>query len=160
MIKIIFHEDSDLVDVALATQEYQKIWNEEGQEIISAWENKTGLQFRETFINAIVFEGRGQSHPFCFRASLSSEMKKATLIHEIGHRILYKKIKLPEFSSLENHKNLDLCLYDILTDLYGKDFADVVVETEAKHPLYKEGWDWALSFSEKERRDKFAELLA
>lgn len=160
MIKIIFHEDSDLVDVALATQEYQKIWNEEGQEIISAWENKTGLQFRETFINAIVFEGRGQSHPFCFRANLSSDMKKATLVHEIGHRILYKKIKLPEFSSLENHKNLDLCLYDILKDLYGKDFADVVVETEAKHPLYKEAWDWALLLSEKERRDKFAELLA
>lgn len=159
MIKIIFHEDSDFIDVSFATQEYQVIWDTEGGKIVAAWEQKTGLQFQETFINAIVFEGRGQSHPFCFRASLSSDMKKATLVHEIGHRILYKKVKLPEFSSLENHKNLDLCLYDILVDLYGKNFADGVVEVESKHLLYKEAWGWALSLKEEERRKKFTELL-
>ncbi len=159
MIKITFHPDSDITDVLLATDEYQNIWDIEGEKIVIEWERKTGLQFRETFINAVIFEGRGQSHPFSFRASLSSDMKKATLVHEMGHRILYKKIKLPEFSSLENHKNLDLCLYDTLVDLYGKNFADIVVEIESEHPLYKEAWDWALSFTEEERRKKFSELL-
>ena len=77
----------------------------------------------------------------------------------MGHRILFKKIKLPDFSSLENHKNLDLCLYDIIVDLYGKNFADIVIGVESKHTLYKEAWDWALSFSEEERRKKFSELL-
>lgn len=159
MTKIIFHEDSDSVDVKLAVQEYQKIWDTEGSKIVSAWEGKTGLKFRETFINAIILEGRGQSHPLCFRASLTSDAKKATLVHEMGHRILRKRIKLPEFNSLENHKNLDLCFYDVLTELYGKTFADLTVESESKHALYKDAWDWALSFSKDERQKKFRDLL-
>lgn len=160
MIKITFHEDSDLVSVSLATQEYQKIWDEEGAGIVSAWEQATGLKFQETFINAIIFEGRGQSHPFSLRASLSFDMKKATLVHEVGHRILYKKMRITEASSLENHKHLNLCLYDILALLYGKNFAYTVIENESKHPLYKEAWEWALSFTEEERRKKFLGLLA
>lgn len=160
MVKIIFHEDSDIPDVALATQEYQKIWDTEGGKIVPAWENKTRLKFRETFINAIVLEGRGQSHPLCFRASLTLDAKKATLVHEMGHRILYKRIKAPEFNSLENHKNLNLCLYDILAELYGKAFADLAVEDESKHALYKDAWDWALSFNKEERQQKILDLLS
>ena len=159
MIKITFREDSDLVDVVLATQEYQKIWDEEGEKIVSVWEQKTGLQFRETFINAIIFEGVSHSVPLSLRASYSFDIKKATLVHEMGHRVLYKKVKLPEFSSIEIHKCLNLCLYDVLIELYGKEFADIIVLDESKRPMYKEAWDWARAFNEEERRKKFSELL-
>ena len=159
IMKIIFHADSDLIDVSGSVQGYQNIWDSEGDNIVTAWKSKTGLLFRESFVNAIVFEGRGQSHPLSFRASLSPEMKKATIIHELGHRILYKKIKLPEFSSLENHKHLNLCFYDILIDLDGIEFANRVVEEESKHPLYKEAWGWALSLSKEQRAEKIKELL-
>lgn len=159
MIKIKFYEDSNLVDVSLATEEYQKIWDEEGVKIVSAWEKITGLTFRETFINGVILEGRGQSHPLSLRASLSPEMKKATLVHEMGHRILFKKMKLTVFNKVEVHKRLNLCLYDVLVDLYGKEFSDFVVQNESKVNEYKEAWDWALSFTKEERHERFNELL-
>jgi len=158
-------------DLSLACEEYQNIWDSEGHRIVGAWEKMTDYSFTETFVNAVVhsINSPSTSHPLALRDSLALETKKLTLVHEIGHRILYvprreqfKETKVRQ-NSLENHKLLDLVLYDVYEDLYGKDFTDraVVWDCEKVGGIYKEAWDFALSFRTKDERQKeFKRLMS
>lgn len=166
MLKINFHPDSDLEDFHTGVAEYEKIWKEEGERITTAWTKITGLNFRENFINATVFHCRGYSHPLTLRHTLDLGRKKAVLVHELGHRLLYKLIKMGAQSSLLRHKVLFLALYDVLVDLYGDEFAQETVawdkELDKKfgNNIYSEAWDYALSFSPEERKREFLKSLA
>ena len=86
-------------------------------------------------------------------------IKKAVIIHELGHRILYKRLNI-KVESLEIHKALFLVLYDLYVDLYGEKFAKEIVEWDCSLPRnYKEAWNWALSFDRTERIIEFKKLL-
>jgi hypothetical protein len=173
MLKINFLPDSDLEDISEAIKQYEAIWNSDGEKIVKAWEEATGYLFKETFVNATIWSGRGgHSHPLALTAWRKSiEEKKNHIVHELGHRILlppkrehYKRTKEKRSdSSLENHKILDLVLYDVYELIYGKEFADYCVNHDSKNlpPLYKEAWDFALSFKTKEdRQKKFKEMMS
>ena len=52
-------------------------------------------------------------------------------------------------------------MYDIWESLYGKDFADRMVEVEKKRKGlydYESAWKWALSMSKEERATRFKAL--
>src|SRR5688572_16721249 len=88
-VKINFSPESE--QFAAATKEYQALWQAEGDKIVKALERVSGLKFAETDFGAIVFEGISRSgqpggSPMKMRASYPADTKKATLIHEIGHR--------------------------------------------------------------------------
>lgn len=158
-MKIIFHADSDFDALNEAVREYQQIWKSDGEKIVESWQKHTGFTFRETFINAIIFYGKSHSHPLSLRYNVDSERKKAILIHELGHRILYKRRK-NEGDSLERHKFLFLVLYDILTDLYGEEFTRKTIDLDNQlNELYKDAWEWVLRFSTEERKEKFQEMV-
>ncbi len=171
MLKINFLPDSDLEDVSEAISQYQAIWDSDGEKIVKAWEDVTGYKFKETFINATIWGGRGgHSSPLALTAWRKSiDDKKLHLVHELGHRVLllprreiYKKTRIFD-DSLSNHKVLDLVLYDVYEMVYGKEFRDYAVkqDSEMLPPLYKEAWDFALSFKTKEeRQQKFKEMMA
>lgn len=161
MLQINFRPENDLEDLNKAVQEYQRIWVEDGEKIVSKWEEITGLKFNEIEIDATVANRRGMSHPLTLRCNLETGFKKSDLIHELGHILLYKKIKyLPENPSLERHKVLDLVLYDVLRELYGDEFIASIITRESEYPLYSEAWNWALQFKTKdERQNKFREAL-
>jgi hypothetical protein len=162
MLSITFYPESDLRDYSEGVKEYENIWREDGEKIVKAWKRVTGLTFDETHINALIFEGISHSHPLSLRFDREFERKKSILVHELGHRLLYKKVKGGrEATSLELHKLLFLVLYEVFTDLYGKDFADSAVEWDSNlpRPQYKEAWEWALNFSVEERKRKFQEIL-
>jgi hypothetical protein len=92
------------------------------------------------------------------RASYPPDVKKATLIHELGHRLL---ARIPKTTELDEHRVLFLVLYDIWESLYGKGFADRMVEVEKKRKGlydYESAWKWALSLSKEERATKFKAL--
>ena len=55
--------------------------------------------------------------------------KKATLVHEMGHRLSFL---LPRTAELDDHRLLYLFLYDVWTDLYGRAFADRMVAIERR----------------------------
>lgn len=159
MMKINFHPDSDALDVSHAISEYQRIWSIDGERIVAVWQEVTRLTFKETEINAVVFEaGPSRSHPLSLRASLDYERKKSVLVHEIGHRLLYGRTVQPDFSSLENHKTLFLVLHEVLVRLYGSDFAQAAVAWDRQLPneIYRIAWEWALQLSPTERADTFA----
>jgi hypothetical protein len=145
-----------------ATREYQSLWDSEGARMVEAMESVSGLKFAEKEVRAIVYEGVSFSgfgdRPMKMRASYPPDIKKATLIHELGHRLLSR---LPETREIDAHRALFLVLYDIWTKLYGKDFADKAVEVEKKRKGiydYESAWNWALSLTQEERGSKFKEL--
>ncbi|KPV63354.1 MAG: acetyltransferase [Candidatus Bathyarchaeota archaeon BA1] len=164
MLAIKFYPESDKPEFIQAAQEYQDIWNKEGKRIVDVIEKTSGLKFVEKSINALVFEGRSCSYPLLLRESYPKEVKKAMLIHELCHRLLSGnnvKIEAKDSTkkSLEVHKAINLILYDIWAELYGRSFADRMVEKESKLAIvYRKAWKWALSFNKEDGAKKFLEL--
>jgi len=161
MISISFHPESDILDFSKACKEYENIWESDGRRIIEVWEKLTGLTFKEGKINAIVFKGISHSVPLSLRYDLDFDRKKAILVHELGHRILSNRVTQIENSSLENHKTLFLILFDVLMELYGKDFTNSTIEWDKKLPReeYRLAWEWALSFNDSDRKGEFKKRL-
>lgn len=161
-MKMNFIPDSDRQDFSQAVTEYQEVWMQYQDRIISVWEEVTGLKFKESEINAIVYEGRSQSHPFLLRSNLDIERKATVLVHELGHRIIYKRQTISEINSLENHKTLFLVLYEVFEKTFGTAVADRAVEWDCvtlSPDVYKAAWDWALEFSKETRSEKFKERV-
>jgi len=106
---------------------------DEGSRIVEAMERGSGLTFLENHVNAVVFEGVSQSgagdRPMYLRASYPADVKKATLVHEHGHRLIAQLRNRP--TDLDEHRVLFLFLYDVWESLWGKDFADAQVKIES-----------------------------
>jgi hypothetical protein len=145
---------------APAAGEYRRLWQSEGPRIVAAMEAETGLRFPDSPIDVIVSEGRPMTsydgRTIRLRASYSPAYKKATLVHELGHRLA---LTLPDRGGLDDHRLLYLFLYDVWTDLYGRPFADRMVSIERRiGPSYEAAWDWALAMTREERRARLAQL--
>jgi hypothetical protein len=163
-VHITFVAQSDTF--AAAAREYEEIWAREGDRIIAAMEEASGLTFvypafADTAITAIVFEGVSNSgyrdEPMHLRASYPPDTKKATLIHELGHRLQAGLFRRGE----EEHGPLFLWLYDVWVKLYGQAFADaqVLIEKGRRGP-YPKAWDEALALSAPERAKQWHVLVS
>ena len=81
-----------------------------------------------------------EDKPMHLRASYLPDTKKATLIHELGHRLQSDIFHHDE----DDHKYLFLWLYDVWIKLYGREFADAQVDVERKRGrMYPAAWDFA-----------------
>jgi hypothetical protein len=154
-------QDQTFADAAEA---YRRVWNAEGSTIVDAMERGTGLTFLETHVNAVIFEGVSKSgvgdSPMYLRASYPADVKKATLVHEHGHRLIAQLRTRP--ADLDEHRVLDLFLYDVWESLWGRDLADQQVKFESGlRGLYdyETAWKWALSLSKAERASRFADIV-
>ena len=161
MLKITFIPAND--DFSQAAKAYADIWAKDGKRISESIEKAVAKEFKASIIEGTVFEGISQSNPLKLRASYDDNTKKATLVHELLHRISAEYMfKLPDKNedlSVGLHKQIDLVLYDLWTDLYGRVFADEQVTIESKRtPVYKEAWDWALSLDKHDRQEFFERL--
>lgn len=163
MIKLTFSSNPKDQDLTIAANEYQSIWDKDGQKIISIMEATSGLIFSPQEISVIVYEGISQSGtgnlPMKLRASYPLEVKKGTLVHELGHRLIGQLTKRP--SDLDEHQILFLILYDIWIALYGKDFADNMIETEKLRKGYydyAQAWKQALTLTKEDRMARFESI--
>src|SRR5262245_47694115 len=126
-------EDTKVTDAA---GEYRRLWADEGDAIIEGLERASGLKFLERDVKAIIFEGASSSGfgatPMRLRASYPADVKKATLAHELGHRMNTQLRTRPP--DVDEHRLLFLYLYDVWESLGGKVIADrqVVVESGRK----------------------------
>lgn len=140
----------------------------DGEKIINKWEKITGLKFIETEINAIVADLKSCSHPLTLRYNNDLDIKKSTLVHELGHRILYKrKSSTTNKTTLERHKFLFLVLYDVFIELYGKEFTNKIIAWDSQlgkgkgQSIYEDSWNWALQYKTKNERQKiFKDILS
>jgi hypothetical protein len=157
-LRISFTPQSDSFAAAAAT--YDSLWRAEGPRITSTMQAITGLTFESQPVEAIVYEGISQSGfraiPMRLRASYPVETKKATLIHELGHRLESGLFPASE----DDHPALFLWLYDAWTALYGQAFADAQVAVERRRGgVYPAAWDAALAMTPAERASKFREIV-
>src|SRR5438270_11222650 len=158
-LRIEFQPESD--QFAQAAREYQEIWRDEGARIAAAMEAGSGLQFEDRVVKAMVLEISSSSgyreKPMQLRASYPPDTKKATLIHELGHRLESDLFHHDE----DDHPFLFLWVYDVWVTLYGREFADSQVAVERQRGrMYPAAWDFALSFTADQRAAKWKETVA
>ena len=132
--------------------------------MVAAMERASGLsfvypQFADTNILANVLERTSNSgyreSAMTLRASYPPDTKRATLMHELGHRLMAGLFRRGE----EEHEYLFLWLYDAWTLLYGRAFADAQVAIEKpRNERYVITWNAALARDSTARARRWAEL--
>ena len=158
-VRITFTAESPQFEVAAG--EYAELWAREGERIVNAMESVSGLKFDGDEVKAIVFEGVSESgfrdRPMRLRASYPPDTKKATLIHELGHRL--ESNLFPQ--SEDDHPYLFLWTYDVWVKLYGRQFADDQVAVEkARGRIYPAAWEAAMALTAEQRASKWREAVA
>ena len=163
-VNMTFTAQDETPAFATAAEAYRRLWSDEGSRIVEAMERGTGLTFRETQVKAVIFEGPSRSgigdSPMYLRASYPDDVKKSTLVHEHGHRLIVQLRNRP--SDLDEHRVLFLFLYDVWESLWGRGFADAQVRIESGRTGlydYESAWRWALSISKNERASRFAAIV-
>ncbi len=148
---------------AAATQEYRDIWAAEGPRIVAAMEGATGLRFEPGPIRAVIYEGPSFSgfgdRPMQLRASYPPATKRATLVHELGHRLMGKLVP----ANVDHHSIIFLFVYDAWVALWGQSFADeqVTIERARTGSLanYDKLWTEALAIPAPERARRFKQFV-
>ena len=150
---------------ARAVREYEQLWATEGPRIVEAMERISGLHFvsptyADTAIVANVLERASESgfraSPMVMRASYPLDTKRATLIHELGHRLQSGLFRREE----ESHAPLFLWIHDVWVELYGREFADAQVAVERRRGgPYPAAWDQAMALSAAERAARWKAIL-
>ena len=163
-VHITFVPQSD--SFATSARDYERMWAAEGPRIVAAMERVSGLTFissvyADTAITANVLERASNSgfraSPMQLRASYSADTKKATIIHELGHRLQSGLFRREE----EEHGPLFLWIYDVWVALYGREFADAQVVIErARGGPYPKAWDEAMALTAEQRAARWRELIA
>jgi hypothetical protein len=158
-VRLTFTPEAD--SFASATRAYQELWSTEGARILRAMQDVAGLRFRDSVIHVVIYEGVSWSGyrgtPMKLRASYPPDTKKATLVHELGHRLMTDMYRQSE----EEHPALFLWLYDVWVALYGEEFAkrEVEVEKRRRGP-YPKAWDDALALTAAERAARWRAIVA
>lgn len=145
-----------------ATDEYREIWRTEGERISAALEQATGLEMERGPIRAIVFEGvsnSGYRHiPMRMRASYPADTKRATLVHELAHRLISDYVS----KDGEDHPIIFLFVYDVWVQLWGQEFADAQVAVESRRTGrydYAGAWRAALALGAEGRKRRWTEFV-
>jgi hypothetical protein len=145
-----------------AAQEYRQLWCDEGPRIIQALEEATGHPFPSTPIEVFVanvtpmttYDGR----TMLLKASYPTYYKRATLVHELGHRLAFT---MSRPADLDDHRLLYLFLHDVWSRLYGSQFADRMAQIESRitgRYDYAGAWKWALAMTPEQRRERLSAL--
>jgi len=149
-------------DFDAATEEYREIWRTEGERISAALEAATGLDMEPGPIRTIVFNGISSSGypgwPMRMRADLASDTKRATLVHELAHRLI-SPVTPRRF---DDHPVIFLFVYDVWVRLWGQQFADqqVAVESERRGRYdYESAWRDALALGPDGRAERWSQFL-
>jgi hypothetical protein len=146
-----------------ATKEYREIWATEASRIVTAMERTTGLRFEPGPIRAVIYEGPSFSgyreRPMQLRASYTPATKRATLVHELGHRLMGNLVP----KDVDHHSIIFLFVYDVWVELWGQPFADAQVTIERARTgslaNYDKLWTEALALPAPERAVRFQRFV-
>jgi hypothetical protein len=148
---------------ASAAEAYREIWRTEGERISAALEQATGLEMEAGPIPAVVYGGISRSgyprYPMYMRANYPPDTKRATLVHELAHRLVSGLVP----RDFEDHPVIFLFVYDVWVKLWGQAFADaqVAVESERRGRYdYESAWRDALALGAAGRAERWSEFLA
>lgn len=148
---------------AAAAAEYAKLWAAEGDSILLALEERACAPIPGEVINVTIEEASSYSGdanaPMRLRASYPEPIKRGTLVHELGHRLLPPSAI--DAAGLSSHQALNLLLLQVWDDLWGPAFVRQQIAAERRWThRYRRAWDWALSLTEEESEAKWRAVLA
>ena len=114
-------------------------------------------------IRTIVYGGISNSgykrQPMRMRASYPPDTKRATLVHELAHRLISDLVS----RDFEEHPIIFLFVYDVWVKLWGREFADEQVAVESKRRGnydYESAWRDALALGREGRTERWKQFLA
>jgi hypothetical protein len=152
--------------------EYLSIWRCYGEKIIKTFYKITNLPFIEDKIIGIVGEGdankdnnagKNINKPMLFRYNIRNKL--GTILHELSHRLImehaiFEKSK-KKFNFTDEHQIIDLFLFDVMEDMFGKKAALFRVEYEKGFfdPKYSRCWNEAINLTKKERFIKLSKII-
>jgi hypothetical protein len=148
-----------------AARTYRSIWEQDGARIVAALEARTCMRFPELAVAALVgdsvSDSGGPEHPMSLRASYDVDVKRATLVHELGHRHLWQLAE--RLDDVDGHRTLYLILERVWADVWGDAFAAERVRGEASWQAsydYAAAWAWARALTVDQRGILWNRLLA
>jgi hypothetical protein len=148
-----------------AAKAYEAIWAESGERIVTALEKHTCLPFAESTVSAVIADAvshsGGPEHPMQLRASYDRDVKRSTLVHELGHRHLWQLTE--RLDDVDGHETLYLILDRVWADVWGEEFAESRIRGESGWRAsydYGDAWSWARSLAADERARLWNKLLA
>ena len=168
-MKLVIYTDDNKYN--MHCMEYKILWSIEGEKIQKAFKKMVTLPFKEKEISLLINSGvnfsndSGKTEESIMNFRYNNRCKLGTILHELSHRIvmeysLFEKAK--KVYNLEDiHELIDLFLYDVIVELYGKEAADLRVEYESNFEdlIYKNSWNKALSFSYEERQSMLKRIV-
>jgi hypothetical protein len=147
-----------------AARSYKAIWGDYGERIVAALETRTCLPFVESHVAAVVADAvsnsGGPNFPMRLRATYDRDLKQSTLVHELGHRLLWQLVE--RLDGVDGHKTLFLVLDRVWADVWGEKFAEDRVAGESAWQGdydYAAAWAWARSLTSAERALLWNRLL-
>ncbi len=147
-----------------AARAYRAIWEQDGARIVAALEARTCLPFQETSVAAVIDDAvshsGGPEHPMGLRASYDLDVKRATLVHELGHRHLWQLSE--RLDDVDGHRTLYLVLERVWAAIWGEEFAAERVRGESSWQAsydYAAAWSWARSLRPEGRTELWDRLL-
>jgi len=152
-------------------EEYKIIWEHEGERIQKSFKKILKLPFTEEEIKLLINAGKDNSNssgnstkePMNFR--YNNRCKIGTYLHELSHRIVTEysllDIAQKKYNIDDIHQLIDLFLYDVIEDLYGKESAELRVEYESNFDddVYSKSWEYALAFNFDERQEMLKNIV-
>ncbi|HEX8580117.1 MAG TPA: hypothetical protein VF655_11065 [Allosphingosinicella sp.] len=148
--------------LAPAAAEYRALWCADGARIIATMERLSGQPYPGGVVKVLISNNTPMTAfgggSMTLKASYPTYYRRATLVHEIGHRLAFTVKRNTE---LDEHRLLYLFLYDSWSDLYRQAYADRMVAIERQiqgRYDYAAAWDWALGLSRAERQARLVKL--
>lgn len=156
----------------LHKNEYAIIWDHEGNHIIETFEKITKLLFNEKKVKVEIGKGDEQGEnsagksvkdPMILR--YDSRSKIGTLLHELAHRLIMEHTVFAKcrekFKLDDEHRLIDLFLFEVFESLYGKEAALLRIEYEKtfKDPKFLESWEWALKLTQIQRSSLLKKII-
>ncbi len=148
-----------------AARTYRSIWEQDGARIVAALQSRSCMPFYEQSVAALigdqVSDSGGPEHPMSLRASYDLDVKRATLVHELGHRHLWQLTE--RLDDVDGHRTLYLILERVWADVWGDEFAAARVLGETSWQAsydYAAAWAWARALTVDERGILWNRLLA
>jgi hypothetical protein len=148
-----------------AARSYRAIWQQDGARIVAALEAHTCLRFAEATVAALIDDAGshsgGPEHPMSLRATYPLDLKRATLVHELGHRHLWQLTQ--RLDEIDGHRTLYLILDRVWAAVWGEQFAAERIGGESAWQSgydYAAAWSWARALTLSERAALWQRLLA
>lgn len=170
-VQLLFlHTDKlESLEILLATNAYEAIWQTDGLSIVERFSHYTGLRFQQKEIQVLIHDYQSMSGKDGVPMRLSVKnntiiKKRNALVHELAHRLLFGHgLYAPDDTNPADNDEIRVLLFqgDVIEDLYGySDYSYwATIEPSQHSEDHLKDLRYVLSISKMERLKIFRDLI-